>query len=288
MERKIALLGANGFIGNRFYKFLSNNIYKIYPITRKDCDLLDKNKTQRLLKEINPDYIINAAGFTGKPNVDACELNKESCWAQNYTLPKYLSEICNNLNKKWLHVSSGCIYSGNNNEKGFKEEDEPNFSFDKPPCSFYSGTKAIAEDYLKKQDNVYIARLRIPFDQTDSAKNYISKLMNYKSLLNAENSMSNTNEFIEACCYLLLNEANTGVYNITNTGSIFTKEVTKILKKYFNKEFIFFKNEEDFYKIAAKAPRSNCVLDNTKLRKAGFKIKEIHDKIEECIKNYGK
>lgn len=283
MARKIALLGSNGFIGNRFYQFLAKSKDKIYPITRKECDLLNKNKTEKLLKQINPDYIINAAGFTGKPNVDACELNKETCWAQNYTLPKYLSEICNNLNKKWLHVSSGCIYSGNNNGKGFKEQDEPNFSFDKPPCSFYSGTKAIAEDYLSKQNNVYIARLRIPFDNTNNPKNYISKLLNYKSLLNAENSMSNTDEFIEACCYLILNEADTGVYNITNTGSILTKEVTKLLGKYFNKKFIFFKSEKDFYKVAAKTPRSNCVLDNLKLRKTGFKIKNIHEAMEESI-----
>jgi UDP-glucose 4,6-dehydratase len=287
MISKIALLGANGFIGNRFNEHLSRTKHKIYPITRKECNLLDKLQTKKILKEINPDYIINSAGFTGKPNVDACELDQKTCWAQNYTLPKYLAEICNDLNKKWLHVSSGCIYSGSKNGEGFNENDEPNFSFDKQPCSFYSGTKAIAEDLLKKENNVYIARLRIPFDDSSSPKNYLTKLLNYNVLLNVENSMTNTQEFIEACCYLLLNEKETGIYNVTNTGSINTFDITKLLNKHITrKKFTFFENEEEFYKKAAKTPRSNCVLDNSKLLKNGFKIENIHDKIESCIKNY--
>ena len=286
MTSKIALLGANGFIGNKFHQFLLKANHQVYPITRKDCDLLDKEKLYKILKTINPTYIINCAGYTGKPNVDACESNKELCWLQNYTLPKNISKICNDLNKKWIHVSSGCIYKGTKNKNGFKEIDRPNFCFDEQPCSYYSGTKAASEDILKSDKNVYICRLRIPFDNRQSSKNYITKILNYSKLLNAENSMSNTDEFIQACFHLVKEECDTGIYNITNSGSITTKEVTNIASKFFDKKFTFFVNEKEFYGTAAITPRSNCVLDNTKLKKTGFKISQIQDKMEECIENY--
>lgn len=283
---KIALLGANGFIGKNFVNFLKEKNHQVTALSRKECDFLNEEKLFKILKTINPTYIINCAGYTGKPNVDACESNKELCWLQNYTLPKKLSKICNDLNKKWIHVSSGCIYSGTKNKNGFKESDAPNFCFDAQPCSYYSGTKAVAEDILKFDKNVYICRLRIPFDDKQSSKNYITKILNYKKLLNAENSMSNTDEFIKACFYLISEECDTGIYNITNSGSITTKQVTKIISKYFDKKFDFFKDEKEFYGTAAITPRSNCVLDNAKLKKTGFKISEIEAKIEESIKNY--
>jgi UDP-glucose 4,6-dehydratase len=287
MARKIALLGVNGYIGSNFNLFLNTKNLEIFPITRKDCDLLDKYKTYKILKNINPDYIINCAGYTGKPNVDACEANKELCWQQNYTLTKHLAEICKDLNKRWIHVSSGCIYSGTKNKNGFTEKDESNFSFDSPPSSYYSGTKAIAEDYLKTYDNAYICRLRIPFSNKKCPKNYITKLLNYNKLLNATNSLSNTEDFIRACYFLISENCEAGTYNITNTGSITTKEVVKLLNKHItDKKFSFFKNENEFYKIAANTPRSNCVLDNSKLRKTGFKIRDVDQAIEESISTY--
>ena len=38
------------------------------------------------LKKEKPDFVINAAGFTGKPNVDACENQKSETVAGNVTL----------------------------------------------------------------------------------------------------------------------------------------------------------------------------------------------------------
>ena len=137
MFDKIALLGAKGYIGEAFQEYLKSKRVNFIPITRKECDLLDKDKLSDLLKEIKPSTIINCAGYTGYPNVDACENNKQECKDKNYEVPKNISEIAYDLNIKWIHVSSGCIYYGDNNGKGFSEEDEPNFCFKSLPCSYY-------------------------------------------------------------------------------------------------------------------------------------------------------
>jgi len=284
---KIIILGSNGFIGNYFYKFLQNRNCEVNAVNRTDCNLLDKDAFYSLLKESNANYIINCAGYTGKPNVDACETDKQACWQGNVTIAKYLSDICGSLNAKYIQVSSGCVYSGTKGLNGFTEEDEPNFCFDHQPCSYYSGTKAVMEDLLKKDPNAYLCRLRIPFNHLSTPKNYITKLINYNTLLDAENSLTNIDEFVEACYYLIAKGCDTGIYNITNTGSITTKQVTKLINKYItDKKFSFFESEEEFYSSAAKTPRSNCILDNSKLRRTGFDIKNIEVSIEQSIKNY--
>lgn len=284
---KILILGSHGFLGQNFLRFLNLKKYEIQELNRKDCDFLNKDELFKSIKAINPLYIINCAGYTGKPNVDACEINKEACWQANVTLVKYLSDICYTLNTRYIQVGSGCIYTGNKNKNGFIEEDEPNFSFDHQPCSYYSGTKAVMEDILKSDNNVYICRLRIPFNNIAHPKNYITKLINYNKLLDAKNSLTNIDDFLEACFYLLKNAADTGIYNITNTGSITTEEVTKLISKHIiDKKFEFFRNEDEFYSIAAKTPRSNCILDNSKLKKTGFKIEHIQESITKSIKNY--
>lgn len=58
MGNKIILFGANGFIG----KFLSDSFGKsVLPITRKECDLLDKEQVERFLRKETPDVVINCA-----------------------------------------------------------------------------------------------------------------------------------------------------------------------------------------------------------------------------------
>lgn len=286
---KILLLGKDGYVGKKFVSFLKDEEVNVSSFSRKDFNFLDKDILNKIIKSNKPDFIINCAGYTGKPNVDACETNKESCWLGNVTLPKTISEIANNYKIKYIQVSSGCIYSGDNSGKGFTEKDMPNFCFDKQPSSYYSGTKAVAEDILKNDKYAYLCRLRIPFNHEQDDKNYITKMLKYNKLLNAKNSLSNIDDFIRGCFYLIDKGCNTGIYNITNTGHVTTKEVVNILNKYItDKKFTFFKDEKEFYSTAAITPRSNCILNNQKILQTGFKMLNVKDSIIKAVKNYGK
>jgi dTDP-4-dehydrorhamnose reductase len=80
-------------------------------LSRKEVDYSNTGKLASYLKDIKPTFTINAAGYTGKPNVDACELAKAECLSGNAVLPGIIREVCEDLNIPWGHVSSGCIYS---------------------------------------------------------------------------------------------------------------------------------------------------------------------------------
>tara|TARA_B100000287_G_scaffold429701_1_gene483519 strand:+ start:2429 stop:3340 length:912 start_codon:yes stop_codon:yes gene_type:complete len=265
----IFILGASGYVGQQFAYELDTRGIEYMEISREEYNYYNYDVFSRMLENIRPQFVINCAGYTGKPNVDACELFQEETFTGNVTLPAILAKACDMNGVPWGHVSSGCIYNGY--DKAFTEEDDPNFCFDKPPCSHYSGTKALGEQRIQEIGGKYfIWRLRIPFDQYDSPRNYLTKVQKYDKLLDMENSISHRADFAKYCIDLWLNDCDYGIYNVVNTNPVTTKRVTEEIKKHLNPnlKFKFFRDEDDFMEIAAQTPRSNCVLDNTKLKKA--------------------
>jgi dTDP-4-dehydrorhamnose reductase len=285
------VLGKNGYIAEAVIKELKSRSLNHIALSRSDLDYTDFKKFSDYAHINHHNYekpfknatIINCAGYIGKPNVDACEQNKGDTIMGNVVFPTNLANFCSTNDATLVQVSSGCIYNGH--EKSFTEEDEPNFTFQNG--SFYSGSKALCEKMiLKHNPRSYIFRLRIPFDEVASPRNYLTKLLNYDRLLNAENSLSHRGDFSRNCIDLLEAKVPRGIYNVSNKGSVTTKEVVALLKKYnlSRKEFKFFKSIKDFSK-AIIAPRSNCVLDTSKLEKY-TNVRSVHKALEDSIKNY--
>jgi dTDP-4-dehydrorhamnose reductase len=282
----ILLLGGSGYVGSAFRELFARRGIEHVSVSRCTCDYTQVEPLAALIADTRPSFLVNAAGYTGKPNVDACERDKAACLAGNAVLPGIIREACERTRLPWGHVSSGCIYTGSRPDGGgFTESDPPNFSFRTDNCSFYSGTKALGEECLADADTVYLWRLRIPFDHVDSPRNYLSKLQRYARLLDARNSISHLGDFVEACWGCWERRVPFGTYNVTNTGSVTTREVVSLIEKHLRpaRAFDFFDSEEEFLRIAAQTPRSNCVMDNTKLRAAGVPISEVHDSVERAL-----
>ena len=283
---QVLLLGGTGYIGRAFQRCLKRRGITFRIARRRECNYCDREKLDRLLKQIKPDFLINAAGSTGKPNVDACENDKTACLLGNAILPGIIYDVCQNRRVPWGHVSSGCIYTGKHPDgRGFREYDPPNFSFRQNNCSFYSGCKALGEELLSKAEGCYVWRLRIPFDCFDSPRNYLSKLMRYERLLDARNSLSQLDEFVQACVDCLIQRVDFGIYNLTNTGSVTTREVVEMIRRsgVCKKTYDFFASEEEFMRMAAKTPRSNCLLDNRKARNTGLFLSHVTEAIEQAL-----
>ena len=84
---------------------------------------------------------------------------------------------------------------------------------------------------LEGAESCYIWRLRIPFNEASHPRNYLQKLLNYEWLLNAENSVSHLDEFVEKSIESLKNNISPGIYNMTNSGSINVREVTDWIRE---------------------------------------------------------
>src|SRR5579871_4334889 len=300
----ILLLGASGYMGQAFVDELRRRNQPFAALARAKTDYTRFDVLLKHLKSARPAFVINAAGYTGKPNVDACETARADTLQGNTLLPLTIAQACAAAEIPWGHVSSGCIYSGAKIKAnggvtverdltkpeakallakdrsailGFLETDEPNFSFRNPPCSFYSGTKALAEEAIAGVGRSYIWRLRIPFDEFDNPRNYLSKVQRYPKVYDNVNSISHRADFVRACLDTWKLRAPFGTYNVTNPGFITTREVIELLEKHLKpgRRFEFWENDEEFYRVAAKTPRSNCVMDVGKLLGAGVKVRPV-------------
>jgi dTDP-4-dehydrorhamnose reductase len=285
----ILLLGGNGYVGNAIQKNLTGRGLPFTVASRGSSDYSSLPVLVKMLRELRPEFLINAAGYTGKPNVDACEIHRTECLDGNAVLPGVIREACEQTDTPWGHVSSGCIFTGAKADgSGFTESDAPNFSFRQNNCSFYSGCKALGEEVLSGAENCFIWRLRIPFNNINIARNYISKMMRYDRLLMATNSLSQLDEFADACVAGWTQRVPFGTYNLTNPGSVTTRDVVRLIQKHglSNRDFQFFESDDQFMKLAAKTPRSNCVLDSTKAIAAGLPLSPIEEALEKAMKNW--
>jgi len=310
----ILLLGSTGYIGSAFAAELHRRSSKFYSLTRKELDYTRFDALWAHLKDSKPSFVINAAGFTGRPNVDACEAARAETLVGNTLFPQSLAQACLATGIPYGHVSSGCIYTGakiveNGKTRiepdmtrpelrslidtsspainGFTENDPPNFSFRSPPCSFYSGTKALAEEVIAPLGNGYLWRLRIPFDEFNNPRNYLTKVQSYSKVYDNVNSISHRADFVRACLDLWEKRAPFGVYNVTNTGWITTRHVVKLIERILrpNRQFEFWSDDAEFYRFA-KAPRSNCVMDVSKLLATGVTIRPVEEALEHSLENW--
>ena len=169
----ILLLGGSGYIGKAFQRFFEKHNVSFQSVSRAVSGYDHEDRLIELLRATRPSFVINAAGYTGLPNVDACELHKTECLLANAVLPGVIRRACEHVGVPWGHVSSGCVYTGSKADgSGFTEDDPPNFDFRHNNSSFYSGSKALGEELLADAETCYVWRPRMPFNHIDHPRNY--------------------------------------------------------------------------------------------------------------------
>ena len=217
--------------------------------------------------------IINAAGYTGSPNVDACEIYQEDTIAGNVTFPLVLEK--RNPAIPIVHISSGCIYTGYK-PNGWTETDEPNFNFRNG--SFYSGSKALGQQVLMPflNSKSYLLRIRMPFGDAEHPKNFLTKMKRYDKLISYDNSLSYVPDVAAVAVEFAVTLPAPGVYNVCNPGSSDARKIIDMMG--IEKEWF---TEEEFLS-ATVAPRSNCVLNVDKLQ-AVYPIPPVEQRLQEAI-----
>ncbi len=269
MKSKILIFG-KGFIGQRLAQALGCGIAERRIRSFSDAD--------KQIARYNPKVIINCIGHTGR-NVDDSELDKDKALLANSFVPVMLAEAALRKGIKLVHISTGCIYHYDySKDNPIDENKTPDF-FE----LFYSRTKIYSDQALTPLFQKYpflIVRIRIPLDNRPHPKNLLTKLINYKKVIDIPNSATYIPDFINALKHLLLIDAR-GIYNIVNKGVLRYRELLEIYKKYrpdFKYEII------DFKKL--NLVRTNLVLSTQKLEQSGFKIRDIHEVLEECVQGY--
>lgn len=285
----ILLLGGWGYVGLAFASQLRKLGLEFLAPSRAELNATSREALAELVDRMEPEFVINAIGYTGRPNIDSTEREKLRCLTANTVIPGVISEVLTDRKIAWGHVSSGCIFQGTRSDGSpFTEEDEPNFAFGHADASWYSRTKAMAENMLKDDPQALIWRLRIPFDQFDNDRNYLTKIMRYERLLEVENTISQMQDFVEIAVQTLIRRLPAGIYNVTNPGPIRTSEVAEAIKRHglCDKNFEFFYNEDEFMAGPSRVRRASCLLSSQKLADNGLPLREIHEALEWTLRHW--
>jgi dTDP-4-dehydrorhamnose reductase len=172
-------------------------------------------------EDVEYDWVVNCAGVTGYPNVDACEQDKFNTMHGNVVVPMLLQRMADEIGAKFAHFSSGCIYQGEIVDRWA----EPNFF-----GSTYSLSKGVSDSHLKHIALVF--RIRMPFTGTNEPKNYLTKVFNYAKngrLIDAgKNSLTDLDEAVLVACDLIERGA-MGPYNLVNEGSVDMHELAALM-----------------------------------------------------------
>jgi UDP-glucose 4,6-dehydratase len=238
--------------------------------------------------------------------MDDCENERTITFAANAILPQKVARICMATKTPWGHVSSGSIYTGarfyddgqirvvtNLNAPemrrifkvqperffGFTEYDEPNYTFRRPPCSFYGGTKALAEEMLREYSQCYIWRPGLPFGEKDEPSNLISKLRCAKILNDHVTSISHVDDFAQACIDLWERCAPFGIYNVSNPGRVSTRQIVEMMQHALKLDLHpeFWVTDTEFH------GDPGCLLDVSKLLSTGVRIRPVKEALNSTL-----
>ena len=308
----VLLLGASGYFGTAFAGELRRRGHSFIPLTRQAFDYTRFDYLFDYLRTMKPVFVINASGYCGRPEEDGLEAMRENAMLANALLPQMIARVCLMTKTPWGHLSSGSIYCGAKiieegkarverdlsrpgvrelferqpeNFLGFTELDEPNFSFRCPPCSFYSGTKALAEEAIRDIGQSYIWRPRLAFNNQDQPCNFLWQFQRETRPCDTIDSLSQTEDCVRACLDLWELRAPFGIYNVTNRGAVTARQMAQMMQRAFKlpRPLDFRREPEEPARAGGKAPQSHCILDVAKLLAAGGKMRSLEEALEDTF-----
>lgn len=288
------IYGRTGWIGGLLGKLCEK---QGIPFEYGKGRLEDRSSLIADIQNVKPTHVFNAAGVTGRPNVDWCESHKTETIRTNVAGTLTLADVCREHGILMINYATGCIFEYNATHPegsgiGFKEEDKPNFI-----GSFYSKTKAMVsfltwydfiyylfimnypqiitffvsfdqvEELLREYDNVCTLRVRMPISSDlNNPRNFITKISRYNKVVNIPNSMTILDELLPISIEMAKRNLR-GIWNFTNPGVVSHNEILEMYRDYIDPNFKWnnFTLEEQAKVIVA--PRSNNEMDASKLKK---------------------
>ncbi len=233
---KALVLGGSGLVGSRFLE-LKSGVSELVSPSHQDFDLLDFEKYSEVIKQINPEVIVNFAAFT---NVDKAEEEKDDTegvvYKLNVLVPKKLSVISRELGIRFIHLSTDYVFDGMKSNSPYIEEDLTN------PLSWYAKTKDLGEKEICEVGvNYAIVRIEMPFSvkfdkKKDIARTFLGLLKEGNEII-AINDQKITPTFVDygvEAISLLFGQNTEGIFHIASTNHTSPYEFAKIIAREFN------------------------------------------------------
>ena len=249
-------------------------------LSRPTVDLRSKQSILRVVKDLRPSIVMNCAALT---NLEQCQENKVDAYETNTLGSNSLLEICADYSIKLVHVSSGCLFDGN---QRITTE-----SSSLTPRVWYTWTKAWADQFIENYgyENYLILRPRQLFCRLPYKSNIITKFASMREIraIKEENSAVSIEDFGEMVDHLIKIDAR-GIFNCANEGTITPYDMAVGIRDKVNPDLkVSSISYEDFLKTIPNR-RVNTIQAIDKLKATGYSPRNVKEAFEDCLINYGK
>ncbi|MGZ9897698.1 dTDP-4-dehydrorhamnose reductase [Shewanella gaetbuli] len=151
---KIVITGANGQLGRSIMacfnqQFQTHSSFvncEVLALNQQQLDITDGDAVERVIKQLQPDYVINTAAYTA---VDEAEEHIDLAYAVNHLGAQNLAIACNNIGAVLFHFSTDYVFSGNKLTE-YVEDDIP------APVNVYGASKLAGENAVKQHNPKHI------------------------------------------------------------------------------------------------------------------------------------
>lgn len=262
----ILLLGSSGYLGSAFARELRWRGLGWVTTSHKIA-------TEYVRYGDNIELVICCAAFIPPESVSLCDQHQAETILGNVILPALLSQVCADRGIPLAHICTGCLW---NDGKEHREDDLPQRAFT-GHCGFYIGTKVMAEEEVRKNHQHYIWRIRLPFDEHDSPRNYLSKLATFPEVWDHENTIAHRGDFVKACLDMWQLKAPWGTYHVMNPGSVKASAI------------VYRMMELGIRKTAPKivpGAQGGALVNVDKLLATGVKMRPVEDALTESLNNW--
>lgn len=216
--KRILLTGVNGQVGHALSTQLSQ--HKVIALTRAQLDLTNLQDISRIVREIKPDIIINAAAYTA---VDKAEAEPELCFAINTTAVGVLAEEAARLNAGLIHFSTDYVFNGEK-QSPYLETDAVN------AINIYGKSKLAGEQAITQAGLPHLI-LRTSWIYSTHGNNFLKNILRLAQEQDSlrvvcdQHGAPTSSQCIANGVVQLLNnwqmdqEDQAGIYHFTNTGA---------------------------------------------------------------------
>jgi dTDP-4-dehydrorhamnose reductase len=275
---RILLTGRRGQVGWELERALPL-LGEVVATDRAIVDLADVNAIRRVVREVKPDVIVNAAAYTA---VDRAESESELAMQVNGIAPGVLADEVSRLGALLVHYSTDYIFDGEKRSP-YVESDAPN------PINAYGRTKLEGEKRITASDCRYLI-LRTSWVYAPRGRNFfltIAKKVQAGDdlwVVSDQHGVPTEAKFVAEMTVALLHGGVEGTFHVVPWGTTtWHGFATAIANRLGSKSPVHVITSSE-YPTPARRPR-NSVLDCAKLTdRLGVLPPEWQSLLERCVK----
>jgi dTDP-4-dehydrorhamnose reductase len=136
---KVAVIGANGQLGNDVVAAFRSSGDEVFPLNHSDIELITIDSVHNRLSEIRPEVVVNTAAMH---HVENCEREPEKAFAVNGVGTRNLALASRDVGAALIHISTDYVFDGSKRSP-YVESDAPN------PLNVYGNTKLAGEYFVR-------------------------------------------------------------------------------------------------------------------------------------------